>query len=128
MLACPFVRGLDQLSADAPPTVAGVYGDLFDVGIAVYDAEEEIRNRAVVLVWVDEGTARALESSEFLDGARIVVGDCIHAEIAEYGSGCALNLDQEREFVASGQTDHEGCISVGRWDRMHRGGRRSSSG
>jgi hypothetical protein len=105
MLACPFVRGLDQLPADAPPTVAGMYGDLLDVGIAVYDAQQEIRNRAPLAVRVDEGTAGALESGKFLDRARIVVGDRVHAKIAEHGSSCALNLDKERKFVAAGRAD-----------------------
>jgi hypothetical protein len=112
MLACLLVCSFDQLPADAPPAVAGMYGDLFDVGIAVHDAQEEIRNRAVLLVWIDQGSARALESSKFLDGARIVVGDGVHAEIAEDGSGCALNLDKEREFVPAGWADHKGCLSA----------------
>lgn len=112
MPACPFVCGLEQLSADPSPTVAGMYGDLFDMGMAVYDAQEEIRNRALLLVWIDEGTTPALESGKFLDGARIVVGDRVHIKIAEYGSGCTLNLDEEREFVPAGRTDHRGCLSV----------------
>jgi len=114
MFACHSSAASIKLSADTPPTVAGMYGDLFDVGTAVYDAQEEIRNRAVLLVGVDEGTIQALESGKFLDGARIVVGDRVHAKIAECGSGCALNLDKEREFVPVGRTDHKGCLSVAR--------------
>jgi hypothetical protein len=89
-----------------------MYGDLFDMSMAVYDAQEEIRNRAVLLVRIDEGTTQALESVKFLDGARIVIGDRVHTQVAEYGSGCALNLDKEREFVPTGRTDHKGCLSV----------------
>ena len=104
-LTCPFVRSLDQLAADAPPTVAVMYGDLLDVGIAVYNAQEEIRNRAPLRVWVDEGTTPAPESVKFLDGARIVVGDPVHAKIAEHGSGGALNLNKERKFVPPSRAD-----------------------
>jgi len=111
MLAGPSVCGLDQLPADAPPTVAGMYGHLLDVGIAIYDTQQEIRNREVVLVCVDQRTARALERGKFVDGAGIVVGDRVHAKIAEYGSGRAFNLDKQREFVAAGRSDHKGCIS-----------------
>ena len=108
MLTGPFVRGFDQLPADAPPTVAGMYGDLFDVGVAVDDPQQEVRDRAVLLVWVDEGTTCALEGGQFLDRAGIVIGDRVHAEIAKYGSSRALNLDQEREFVPAGRADHKG--------------------
>lgn len=111
MLAGPFVRGLDQLAADAPPAVARMDRDLLDVGIAVYNAQEEIRNRAPWPVWVDEGTASALESGKFLDGARIVVGDRVHAKIAEYGSGGALNLDKERKFVTASRA-YERRLSI----------------
>jgi hypothetical protein len=82
-----------------------MHGDLLDVGIAVDDTQQEIRNRAPLPVWIDEDPAPALESGQFLEGARIVVGDRVHAKIAEYGSGCALNLDEERKFVLAGQTD-----------------------
>lgn len=112
MPACPFVCSLDQLPADPVPAIAGMYGDLFDMSMAVYDAQEEIRNRAVLLVRIDEGTTQALESVKFLDGARIVIGDRVHTQVAEYGSGCALNLDKEREFVPAGWADHKGCLSA----------------
>ena len=85
MLTGPFVRGFDQLPADAPPTVAGMYGDLFDVGITVDDAQQEIPDRAVLLAWVDEGTTCALEGGQFLHGAGIVIGNHVHAEIASRG-------------------------------------------
>jgi len=82
-----------------------MYGHLLDVGIAVYNAQEKIRNRAPLPVRVDEGTAPALERGKLLDRARVVVGDRVHAKIAEHGSGRALNFDKERKFVTASKAD-----------------------
>ncbi len=75
------------------------------MGIAVYNTQEKIRNWAPLPVRVDESTGPALEGGKFLDRARIVIGDRVHAKIAEHGSGGALNLDKERKFVTAGRAD-----------------------
>jgi hypothetical protein len=94
----PRMHGFEQILAESPTLVLRKDADLFDVGVSIYDIDDDVANRSITFIHGDPTASAAHVVFQHLDRHGIRVGYPVHPDRPEHLSREALDLSEARGF------------------------------
>ena len=101
VLSSPTYRGLNQRSAQTLSGSTWMDRDLLDMRAGVNHLHQQVRHRLICVIGGHPRSASGLEDGEGGGRERLVVGDRVHAKLAEDRPGRALELPQLFQLVTA---------------------------